>query len=76
MATRKSRAVVVGQLDRMAPAMRDAKAGTTLQELITAHNALVTAYNVLVAKLNADAGVTDTNYAAVTTATVGDLGSR
>ena len=53
----KSKAVLVNQLDRMAPATRDAKLGTKLNELITQHNALC-------AKLDADAGVTDTNYAA------------
>lgn len=36
-------------------------------ELQADHVLLRTAFNVLVAKLNADAGVTDTNYAGVVT---------
>ena len=41
-----------------------------LQNLATAVNALITDHNTLRAKLNADAGVTDTNYAASTASTV------
>lgn len=51
------------KLNRSMPAAKDAKLGDILNDLITAHNALL-------AKLDADAGVTDTNYAstlAVTT---------
>lgn len=36
---------------------------TDLGALRTAHNAIATALDTLAAKLNADAGVTDTNYA-------------
>ncbi len=36
-----------------------------LRSMIDDMNTLRTAYNVLAAKLNADAGVTDTNYATV-----------
>lgn len=64
MAINKALAVLIAQLDKMNPASRDAKLGTKLDQLITAHNSLQASYNILVAKLNADAGVTDTNYAA------------
>lgn len=63
------------QLNKSMPVAFDVKLGDTLADLIAAHNALATAFNVLVAKLNADAGVTDTNYATVS-AQVGDLNSR
>lgn len=45
------------ELNRMNPAAGHAKLGDLLVEIITKHNALA-------AKLDADAGVTDTNYAA------------
>lgn len=45
------------ELNRMNPAAGHAKLGDLLTEIITKHNALA-------AKLDADAGVTDTNYAA------------
>lgn len=45
------------ELNRMAPAAAHAKLGDVLDDLITKHNALC-------AKLDADAGVTDTDYAA------------
>lgn len=74
------------QLNRAAPAFAAAKVGTTLKELIIGHNALRadtialrTAFNTAMTKLNADAGVTDTNYAAVgalTAVAVGNLGTR
>lgn len=48
---------VQSQLNRMNPAAADAKLGDLLNEIITKHNALL-------AKLDADAGVTDTNYVA------------
>lgn len=44
-------------LNRMAPAAAYAKLGTAFNELIKSHNAML-------AKLDADAGVTDTNYVA------------
>lgn len=44
------------ELNRMAPAAAHAKLGDITDELINKHNALC-------AKLDADAGVTDTNYA-------------
>ena len=45
------------ELNRMNPAAGHAKLGDLLNEIITKHNALA-------AKLDADAGVTDTNYVA------------
>ena len=47
----------VGMLNNMAPVADYVKLGSIMDELITKHNALC-------AKLDADAGVTDTNYAA------------
>jgi hypothetical protein len=41
-----------------------------LGNMATAINALITDHNTLRTKLNADAGVTDTNYAASTASTV------
>ncbi len=48
---------VQSQLNRMNPAAADAKLGDVLNDLITKFNAAL-------AKLDADTGVTDTNYAA------------
>lgn len=48
---------LIDELNRCMPAAAHAKLGDLLQEMITKHNALA-------AKLDADAGVTDTNYAA------------
>lgn len=48
------------------PANAAAKLGDIIFDLIDANNALATKYNALVAKLDLDAGVTDTNYAALT----------
>ncbi len=55
------------QLNRMNPAAADAKLGDVLADLIAKHNALL-------AKLDADVGVTDTNYTALHKVT--DLESR
>lgn len=41
-----------------------------LQDMKAAINALITDHNTLRAKLNLDAGVTDTNYAASTATTI------
>ena len=49
---------VQSQLNRMNPAAADAMLGDLLKELIDKHNALL-------AKLDADGGVTDTNYSAL-----------
>lgn len=43
---------------------------TLLANLVTAVNALKTDHGTLIAKLNADAGVTDANYAASTANTL------
>lgn len=70
---------VQDQLNRASPAMADGKVGDVLAELITAVNALQTKYNALLAKLDADAGVTDANYAAtqaVSTTSLKDLENR
>ena len=53
----KSKATLIDQLNRSSPIADDVKLGALLNTLITNHNALC-------AKLDADAGVTDTNYAA------------
>lgn len=58
---------VQAQMNRMNPTAADAKLGDVLVELIAKHNALL-------AKLDADAGVTDTNY--VATLAVASLESR
>lgn len=62
----------VRDINRTAPALRDAQAGQVLHDLITAYTALLadftalrTRYNAVLAKLDADGGVTDTNYAAL-----------
>lgn len=69
------------QLNRCMPAAADAKLGDVLADLITAHNALAVKHNSVCTKLDADAGVTDTNYSALhavsgTTLAVTDLESR
>jgi hypothetical protein len=46
--------------------------GSTERDLLVKYNVLVAAFDVLCAKLDADAGVTDTNYAAL----AGNLCSR
>lgn len=52
------------KLNRCMPIADDVKLGDMLQGMITAYNGLETKYNALLAKLDLDAGVTDTNYAA------------
>lgn len=84
MSFTKTKAAIIDALNRCMPAARDAKLGTKLDQVIAACNALQadavthrTAYAALVTKLNADAGVTDTNYAApaaLTSAQVTDIG--
>ncbi|TXH57665.1 MAG: hypothetical protein E6Q97_04120 [Desulfurellales bacterium] len=54
-------------LNRISPATRDVGLGTLLQELIDQHNALL-------AKLDADTGVTGTDYAS--TLGIADLEDR
>lgn len=58
---------VQAQLNRMNPASADAKLGDVLADLIAKHNALL-------AKLDADAGVTDTTYSSLLKVT--DLENR
>ena len=52
------------KLNRCMPIAHDVMLGDLPQEVVTAYNDLKTKYNALLAKLDADAGVTDTNYAA------------
>lgn len=66
-------------LNRAMPAMADGKVGDVLAELLTAVNELKTKHNALLVKLDADAGVTDTNYnatQAVSATALKDLESR
>lgn len=51
-------------LNRMNRAASNAKLGDTVEDLRVQLNTLSTKFNALLAKLDADAGVTDTNYAA------------
>ena len=53
----KSKTTLINELNRSSPIADDVKLGDLLNTLIANHNALC-------AKLDADAGVTDTNYAA------------
>lgn len=89
MPTPKSTAVKEDQLNRMAPAARDAALGDVIVDLMAQVNALVTdvnnlrtRHNAAMVKLDADAGVTDTNYnalqaaPAITAQPVGDLSTR
>jgi len=50
------------RLNRMSPAAQRASLGDVLYDTINLANALRAAHNGLVAKLDLDAGVTDTNY--------------
>lgn len=50
------------ELNRCMPAAANVQLGTLLNDIVTKHNALL-------AKLDADAGVTDTNYVATLTVT-------
>lgn len=89
MPSTKTAAVKKDQLNRMAPAARDAQLGSVVADLIAQNNALRadlaalrTAYNAALAKLDADNGVTDTNYVALhaapvlTSTAVADLSTR
>lgn len=58
MGTKNGTGNLQDELNRMNPAAAHAKLGDLLNEIITKHNALA-------AKLDADAGVTDTNYNAL-----------
>lgn len=64
------------KLNRMTPAATEAGLGDILNDLITAVNLGISDHNTLIAKLNLDAGVTDTNYAVSGAAVVTVLTSR
>lgn len=50
------------KVNKSSPAMSKAKLGDVVAELVAQVNTLSTNYNAVLAKLDADAGVTDTNY--------------
>lgn len=58
------------ELNRAMPANANVKLGDLLNDLITAVNANTTAIKAVAAKLDADGGVTDTNYASTLTASL------
>jgi arsenate reductase-like glutaredoxin family protein len=58
------------QQDVKAGGMNQGDLYAVVSNLVDAVNALIANHNTLIAKLNADAGVTDTNYAASTASTV------
>lgn len=64
------------KVNKSSPAMNKAKAGDVIAELTAQVNILTAAHNVLVAKLNADAGVTDVNYAAVAATPIVSMENR
>lgn len=49
-------------LNRLGPGAAEAGLGDILNDLVTAYNDLRAQYVALLTKLDADAGVTDTNY--------------
>jgi hypothetical protein len=70
---------VQSELNRSTPAASDAKLGDVLADLIKQVNLNTAAILVIAQKLDADAGVTDTNYTSLSGAaanTVKDLESR
>ena len=67
---------VQDELNRSSPAADHAKLGNVLADLVAQVNAQRAVITALVAKLNADAGVTDTNYSAVGLAEVKTLDRR
>lgn len=62
-------------VNKAMPANAKVKAGDVMAELIAQVNALTTKHNALLAKLDADAGVTDTNYAATNAVTATAIAS-
>jgi len=76
MSRNPSPLTVQQKLNKSTPAAAEAGLGDILNDLITAVNALQTDHNTLVTKLNADAGVTDANYAATTASAVTPLSGR
>lgn len=61
------------QLNRAMPIAKDVGLGDLLQEIVTAYNDLATKHNDLLTKMDADAGVNDTDYAATLAAAETDL---
>jgi hypothetical protein len=64
---------VQDELNRCMPAAAHGKLGDVLNDLLTAYNDLAAKHNALLAKLDADAGVADTNYAATQSASYTSL---
>lgn len=64
------------KVNKASPALSKAKLGDVVADLTARVNVLTAAYNVLVAKLNLDAGVTDTNYATVASTPIVSMESR
>lgn len=62
-------------VNRSAPAMSRAKVGDVIEDLRNQVNTLTAKHNALLAKLDADAGVTDTNYASTLAAPSADVES-
>lgn len=50
------------KINKASPANAKAKLGDVVAELVAQVNTLTTSYNALLAKMDADVGVTDTNY--------------
>jgi hypothetical protein len=64
---------VQDELNRLAPAAAHGGLGDIIYDLITAVNANITALKAIAAKLDADTGVTDTNYASTNTASLATI---
>lgn len=64
------------KVNKSSPAANKAKLGDAVAELIAQVNILTAAHNTMVAKMNADAGITDTNYATVAATPIASLESR
>lgn len=61
------------ELNRTTPGAAHAKLGDIVNDLIGAVNANTTALKAMSAKLDADAGITDTNYASTLTASLSGI---
>lgn len=67
------------ELNRCMPIAQSVGLGDLLQEMVTAYNDLATKHNAAMAKLDADAGVTDADYAATlnaSTTAIKDINER
>lgn len=53
-------------VNKTSPGTAKAKVGDVIADLTAQVNALTTAHNAMAAKLDADGGVTDTNYVSLT----------